>query len=192
MESDKLFGALVKFVVIVVVIRFVVFGGLFDSGVYKGEGYSFMPPAGWKKIKEKKNMRAMMDSKEKPDVVTFVTPETVVEEGIELPAAAISVLVVKLSAPTWMEDEFPSLVKELARAGYKIIDKGQIEISAQVFHWVFYQDPQTYWVNLEFYMVNDVNKLFKVQFTSSPEAFKTYRPDFEKSRDTIKISTALW
>ena len=190
MYSEKIIQALIAFVFIVLMIKVVIFGDLFHSNVYKGKGYSMVPPPGWVEMKDVKGVRAMMESAEKPEIVTFVTPERIA--GTDIPEASLSILTVKLANPTWMEDEFPLIVEALSKAGYRIRTKGQIQIDTLISWWVLYDDPRTALLQLEFYMVNDINRLYKIQFTTGAENFKKHRPVFEAAKDSIKFSASLW
>lgn len=190
MYSEKLMNALMMFVLGVLAVKFILFGGFFKSTVHKGNGYSMIPPLGWEEIKEKRGVRAVLESADKPEVVTFITTERDLITGV--PEASLSILTVKLSQPTWMEDEFPSLLEALAKAGNQIKDHGQIKIDTMISWWVFYEEPGTSLLNLEFYMVDDVNKLYKIQFTADSYGFGKHRPAFETAKDSIRFSGQLW
>ncbi len=190
MHSNKIIGALVKFCLAIAFLKFVVFGTWLESPTHKGPGYSVLKPVGWEVIKDAEGVQPLFVANEKPDVVMFATPEKV--PGTSVPEASIAILVVKLANPTWMEDEFPTLLDALNKAGYHIFDHGQIKVDNVIFEWVLYKDPMGSLVNLEFYTVNDLNKLFKLQYQSVPDAFTTYRPVFDAMKDTFKFSQALW
>lgn len=191
MHSEKIVGALIKFCLAILFLKFVVFGIWLKTDLHKGTGYSILPPVGWGKIKDDPRVQPVFAATEKPNTVTFTAPENIY--GTEIPVATISVLVVKLANPTWMEDEFPELLGALGKAGYKVLDHGQIKIDIIIFHWVFYQDPNSPAVSLEFYANDEVNKLYKLQYTAADmDTFRNYRPIFESTKDTIKFSTSLW
>lgn len=190
MYSEKLMNALITVVVGVLLVKFFLMGGLFKSKEYKGHGYSIIPPAGWQMLKESRGAESVFASTQKPKIVTFVTPER--DILLDIPEAALSILNVKLDSAMWIEDEFPSIVAALVQAGYNVIDKGQIMIDDQVFHWVFYEDPTGPILNLEFYTVDDVSNLYRVQLTATPEGFGKHRQAFEAAKKTIKFSGKLW
>ncbi len=190
MHSDKILGALLKFCLALLFLKFVVFGAWLKSPTHKGPGYSVLKPVGWEVIKDARGVQPIFAATEKPDVVMFAAPTKIF--GTETPEATIAILVVKLANPTWMEDEFPTLLDALNKAEYHIFDHGQIKVDKEIFYWVLYKDPTTSLVNLEFYSVNELNKLFKLQFQATPDAFKTYRPVFEATKDTVKFSQQLW
>lgn len=197
MHSDKIIGALLKFCLAILFLKFVVFGAWLKSPTHKGPGYSVLKPVGWEVIADATGVQPIFAANEKPDVVMFARPEKIspagsLSAGTPVPEATIAVLVVKLANPTWMEDEFPELLDALAKAGYHVFDHGQIKVDNEIFEWVLYKDPTGSLVNLEFYHVNDLNKLFKLQYQASPDAFKTYRPVFESTKDTFKFSRQLW
>ncbi len=190
MHSDKIIGALLKFCLVILFLKFVVFGSWMQSPVHKGPGYSILKPVGWEVVKDATGVQPIFAATDKPDVILFARPEKV--PGTSAAEATIAVLVVKLANPTWMEDEFPTLLDALNKADYHIFDHGQIKIDNEIFYWVLYKDPSGSLVNLEFYYTNDLNKLFKLQFQAVSEAFKTYRPAFESMKDTFKFSQQLW
>ncbi len=190
MHSNQIIGALLKFCLAILFLKFVAFGSWLKSPTHKGPGYSVLKPVGWEVIKDATGVQPIFAANEKPDVVVFASPEKI--PGTSVPAASIAVLVVKLANPTWMEDEFPTLLDALNKAGYLVFDQGQIKVNNEIFDWVLYKDPTTSLVNLEFYSVNELNKLFKLQFQAGPDAFKTYRPVFEATKETFKFSQQLW
>ncbi len=190
MHSNQIIGALLKFCLAVLFLKFVVFGSWLKSPTHKGPGYSVLKPVGWEVIKDATGVQPIFAADEKPNVVMFATPEKI--PGTSVPMASIAVLVVKLANPTWMEDEFPTLLDALNKAGYLVFDQGQIEVNSEIFNWVLYKDPTTSLVNFEFYSVNELNKLFKLQFQATADAFKTYRPVFEATKETFKFSQQLW
>lgn len=197
MHSDKIIGALLKFCLAILFLKFVVFGAWLKSPTHKGPGYSVLKPVGWEVIADATGVQPIFVANEKPDVVMFARPEKIfpagsLSAGTPVPEATIAVLVVKLANPTWMEDEFPTLLDALAKAGYHVFDHGQIKVDNEIFEWVLYKDPTGSLVNLEFYHVNDLNKLFKLQYQATPDAFKTYRPVFESTKETFKFSRQLW
>lgn len=190
MHSNQIIGALLKFCLAILFLKFVVFGSWLKSPTHKGPGYSVLKPVGWEVITDATGVQPVFAANEKPNVVMFAAPEKI--PGTSVPAASIAVLVVKLANPTWMEDEFPTLLDALNKAGYLVFDQGQIMVDKEIFDWVLYKDPTTSLVNLEFYSVNELNKLFKLQFQATPDAFKTYRPVFEATKETFKFSQQLW
>ncbi len=190
MYSEKLMNALIALVVGVLLIKFFIMGGLFKSKEYKGHGYSIVPPAGWQTVKERQGVESVIAATQKPDIVTFIPPER--DPLTDMPEATLSILNVKLDQAMWMEDEFPSIVGALAQAGYNVIDKGQIMIDTQIFHWVFYEDPTGPMLNFEFYTVDEVNNLYRIQLTATPGGFGKHRPAFEAAKKTIKFSRSLW
>lgn len=190
MYSEKLMNALISIVVGALLIKFFFMGGLFKSNVYKGQGYTIVPPAGWKKVKEGKGVESIFASTQKPENVTFIPPDH--DPLSESPEATLSILNIKLDQSMWIEDEFPSIIAALAQAGYRVIDKGQIMIDTLIFHWVFFEDPSVPMLSLEFYAVDEVNNFYRIQLTATPEGFYQHRPAFEAAKKTIKFSGKLW
>src|SRR3989338_3334189 len=190
MHSSQIVGALLKFCLAILFLKYVVFGAWLQSPTHKGPGYSILKPVGWEVIKDATDVQPLFAANEKQNAVMFTTPEKV--PGTSAPAASIAVLVVKLANPTWMEDEFPTLLDALSKAGYLVFDHGQVKVDNEIFEWVLYKDPTGSLVNFEFYYVNDLNKLFKLQYQASADAFKTYRPVFEATKETFKFSQQLW
>lgn len=189
-DSAKIIKAMVTFLVVVLCLKVLASSALFKSSVHKGYGYSFVPPAGWERVKDPRGVSPVFEAADKPEVVMFAVPEKV--PNTDTPVASMAVLTVKLAKPTWLEDDFPTLIDALVRAGYRLIDKGQLKIDNNIFRWVFYEDTGSSLVKFEFYMVNDINRLYKIQYTAAPNAFKQYRPAFEASKNTIKFSAQLW
>ena len=190
MHSDKIIGALLKFCFAVLFLKYVVFGSWMKSPIHKGPGYSVLKPVGWEVITEDTGVQPFFAANEKPNVVQFATPEKIL--GTDVPQASIAILVVKLANPTWIDEEFPSLLEALKKVDCFIFDHGQIKIDEQIFYWVFYREPTDTVVSLEFYYVNDLNKLYKIQYQAATPLFKDYRPVFESTKDTFKFSQQLW
>lgn len=189
-DSTKIIKAMVTFLVVVLCLKVLASSSLFKSNFYKGHGYTFVPPAGWEKVKDPRGVSPVFEAADKPEVVMFAVHDKI--PNTDTPVASMAVLTVKLANPTWLEDDFPTLIDALVKAGYRLIDKGQLKIDDNVFWWVFYQDQESSLVSFEFYMVNDINRLYKIQYTATPDAFKQYRPAFEASKGTLKLSNQLW
>ena len=190
MHSNQIVGALLKFCFVILFLKFLVFGSWLKSPTHKGPGYSVLKPVGWEVITDATNVQPFFAATDKPNVIVFATPEKM--PGTDMPQATIAILVVKLANPTWMDEEFPTLLDALNKAGYIVFDHGQIKVDEEIFEWVLYKDPVASLVNLEFYYVNDLNKLFKLQYQATADIFKGARPVFESMKDTFKFSKQLW
>lgn len=190
MYSEKIKQILVYFIFGVLTIKALMLGGLFKSDIHKGTSYTIRYPIGWIKEKEETPTGSFLRSTEKPEIVTFSTPQK--DLLADLPEASLTVLTTKLSQPTWIEDEFPEIVGLLKSYGYRVLDRGDIKINEQVWKWVLYMDAKQTTMNLEFYFVNDKNILFKMQYRATPEHFKKHRPAFEAAKDSFTFATSLW
>lgn len=184
--STKLTRALIVFVLAVLFIKNATTSGIFVSKVHKGKGYLVRIPEGWKKVKKQDDVVYP----EGVDVVMFVPNSIDIKN--ELPDVYISVFAKKMTTPIWMEDEFPEILKSIKDAGYKIMDKGEIDLDEKMSEWVVYHDPKTPALVLEFYVVNDNNMFYKIQYSAHPDKFNVDRPAFEQLKDSFKFRFSLY
>ena len=120
----------------------------------------------------------------------FVPKE--IDLKIEEPDSYISILTKKLTTPIWVEDEFPDILMSIQKAGYKIMDKGEIKIDDVISKWVVYHDKQTPTLVLEFYMVTDNSIFYKIQYSTHPDRFNKLRKSFEELRESFKFRFSLY
>lgn len=158
---------------------------MFKEGRYKGKGYTIMFPEGWSDAakKKKKSVREILFP-QKPEQIVYASPEKDLDD---IPLATISVLTRKLEQALWIEDSFHEVNKALKTVGMIIMDQGDIDISGKRSKWILYRDAEWRRMNLEFYLITDNNVLYKIQYSTDPDAFNKYRPTFEKTRETFKL-----
>jgi len=179
-------GLVFFFILAVLFIKTVGSSDIFISKVHKGKGYVVRIPEGWIKKKEEKGVKYPAGIQ----VVTFL-PED--DQGLSgEPDAYISIFTKKLSAPVWIEDEFPEILKSLREAGYTIKDKGEIKLDELLSNWTVYYDKETPALVLEFYMVTDNSVFYKIQYSAHPDKFRTYRKAFESLKDSFKFRFSLY
>ena len=116
MHSNPIIGALLKFCLAILFLKFVVFGSWFKPPRIKGPGYSVLKPAGWEFIQDATGVQLYFRGQREAERGDVRAPEKI--PGTSVPEASIAVLVVKLANPTWMEDEFPTLLDAWSKAGY--------------------------------------------------------------------------
>ncbi len=167
-----------------------------NSGTFRGQGYTIEWPAGWTDWDElnpdkKKKKRFAVADKTKPKATTYVTEDDV-DYYTGAYAASMSITSLKLSTSAWIEDEMPKVMESLIEYGYKIIDKGEIKIDDELAKWVFYENKQDNALSFEFYIITEGNMFYKISFNTIKEKFNQYRPDFEKSKDSMKIKKGLF
>jgi len=104
------------------------------------------------------------------------------------PEASISLFAQKLEEVTWMEDLYPVILREYHRAGYKIIDKGEVMIDGKnVFKWILCKNMSRDEVAMDFYHVSESSIFYKIQYASHVKTFNKYRKFFEEAKRTIQI-----
>ena len=153
---------------------------------FKGQSFTFQHPAGW--VKEEREMYPPFDlkSRTKKFYIAFDCPEKDPQTGQAV--ASISFFVIKPTMQVWLEDQFAELIQMFASNGFEVLDRGEIKIDDQISNWIVYRDPQNHTLNLEFYVVNDNNILFRIQYSAREDKFAFYRQTFEVARNSIKLS----
>ncbi len=154
-------------------------------GYFSGEGVALVFPETWHKIDAVVEPPFNMKSKFSPFNVVYACPEE--DPNTFLPAATIGVYRIKPDRQLWLADDFPDLVNMFAESGFEILDKGEILIDDQISKWVVYRDNERSRIKLEFFVVNDNNVLYRIQYSTSDDKFAQYRPDFEATKSTIKL-----
>jgi len=156
------------------------------KGFVRGEGFTITFPPGWKMIEQDMEPTFNLTSKFQPYVVTYVSPEEN-PETFE-PEASISIYTVKPDRQMWLEDEFPAIVETFVAGGFEILDKGQHEVDNIISWWLVYRYPQRKKLILEFYIINDNNIFYRIQYTAQEDKFPDHRQDFENAKATMKVS----
>lgn len=180
--SRVLFG----FIIMVIIAKSLSTSGMFEPKDHKGKGYAVKIPEGWKKVKKDKDVVYP----EGVEVAMFVPKE--IDTRRELPDIYISIFTKKLNTPIWIEDEFPEILRGLHASGYKIMDKGKIDMDEVFSQWVVYHDQKASALVLEFYMVTDNNIFYKIQYAAPPDEFNKRRPSFEELRESFKFRFTLY
>lgn len=184
--SEKLTKLLVIFVVAVFLIKNATSSGIFEARDHKGKGFYVKIPSGWKKVKKQKNVVYP----EGVQVVMFVPKG--IDVNVEQPDLYISIFTKKLTTPIWIEDEFPDILRSIAKSGYKIMDKGEIKLDGVITKWVVYHDKKTPALVLEFYLVTDDSMFYKMQYSASPDKFNKERHSFEELKGSFKFRFSLY
>ena len=165
------------FFIAIFVIRFGM-SELAKSNKYNGFGFTLRIPDGWEKISDIKKDR---DNRK----VIFGTVEKNQLTG--RPVAFISILSSQMEQVLWIEDEFPKVIRSLAKAQLKILKKGDIKIDKQIAKWVLYDDIKADLVNLEMYMITDSKLFVRLTFAGDPINFNKRRTEFEKLKESFKF-----
>lgn len=150
--------------------RFVA-GRVYDPQIYRGPWYSVRFPEGWEKQVE-------------GDEVFFRSPE---KDYLGNPNAIFSIYGFQSRGALFLEDFFPEALAGLAKQNGKILNQGEIKIDDHISKWVLFRNEKPKWIIWTFYIVDDYNRLTKIQFLTKPDDFAKYRPIFEAFKDTIKI-----
>lgn len=165
--------------------------------IYRGDGYSIEFPEGWTDYEKlnpdrrRKKKKFSVEDRDKPKTVTYVTEEIDEESGAY--AASMSISSLKLDTAAWLDDEWGKIVMSVVKQGNRIIDKGQVLIDEEKSKWLFYESPpQLNAVTFEFYIITEGNMFYKISYTALRNRFDKYRPEFERSKDTIKIKKGLF
>lgn len=161
------------FIVLIYVGHFIL-TRLFDKSIYKGFGYSIVVPPGWEQKK--------VDN----ETVMFICPEK--DPLDESSLALISFFSKRIEGALWMDDYIRDVKESLRDQGLKIIEKGQIKMSGQIAQWILYRNSNPDLLVLTFYIIDDFNRLFRIQYVTKPEYFAYYRQLFERVRESFRIN----
>lgn len=181
---DRIKSLIIYVVLATVIIKSLMMTGIFRSTTFNGDGFKVSIPSGWEMSKERSREKKYEETK----ITTFVTQE---KDSDDIPQAVITLLSKKLEQAIWIEDEFPNIVQAI-RVKYKVIDKGEIKLDNQLTKWVFYEDKKNNLLNLDFYLVTEASKFYKIQFSAFKEHFKKHRPAFEELRESFKLDFSLF
>ena len=160
------------FVLAVIIFAARLFAGhLYDPTQYRGPWYSVKIPQGWAKHVEE-------------DEVVFQSP---IKDYLGSPEAIFSIYGYQSRGALFMDLFFPDVLASLEQQDGKILQQGQIKIDDIVSSWVLFKNNEPEWIIWTFYIIDDHNRLTKVQMMVKPENFKRYRPVFEEFKNTIKF-----
>ncbi len=160
---------------VVLLIARLIAGHIYDPSIYRGPWYTVKIPLGWTAEKQE-------------DEVLFKSPE---QGMFGSPLAVFSIYGYQSRGALFLDMFFPEVLANLQQQNVEILSQGQIKIDNQIASWVLCRNKDPEWIIWSFYVVDDYNRLTKVQFMTKPEDFKRYRPVFEQFRDTIKIKGFL-
>lgn len=145
---------------------------LFDKTVHKGPFYSVKVPEGWKK-------------EILGDEVTFSSPGEDLMTG--QPDALFSIYAIQSKGALFIENVMSDVFAQLHKIPGEILDQGEVLISGNISKWVLFRSDSPKLVIMMFIVVDDFNRLTRIQFTCPPTKFKEYRPAFEAFKDSVKI-----
>jgi len=168
-------GLATKLLVIVVILFTVrvLIKHFYNPSIYKGEYYKIKIPAGW-------------EMKEKGEEVMFLSPEK--DEYSGAPQAIFSIYGYKSKGALFEEDFFPEVLDELSRTPGKLIDSGSITVSEGVIaKYTLFETRDPKYVLLTIYIIDDFNRLTKLQYLAKPEFHKTYLQAFYDFKSGLKI-----
>jgi len=169
---------------LVIFLKLFLGSSLFKTDMFKGDGFTIKFPENWV-MNEELTQRKSYKNDINKEMIVFETPDAdlLTKESY----ARIVISTIQLDLPVWIEDEFPKILDALKQSGVELIDKGQIKIDERIFRWVFYNDKRLNLLTIEFYYVDDANKLFKIQYMADDQKFNDYRQDFETAKETLKL-----
>ncbi len=172
-------GLATKLLIIVVVLFFVrvVIKHFYNPTIYSGDYYKVKIPLGW-------------EMKEKGEEVMFLSPEK--DEYTGAPQAIFSLSGLKSKGALFEEDFFPEVLEELAHTPGKLIDNGDIAITDKVTgKYTLFETKDPVYVILTIYIIDEFNRLTKLQYLAKPEFHTTYLQDFYEFKGGLKIRGLL-
>ncbi len=171
MEDKKLINIVIILFLVAFGVRYII-KNLHDPTVYKGSWYTVKIPEGWQKRQEK-------------DEVLFISPE--VDVLTDTPYAIFSIYTKAAQGALFIEDYMQQVFEMLSQANGQIVDKGEIKVDEEIAQWVLFHQHEPALVYLTFYVVDDYNRLTRIQFVSTPNKFQKYREEFEKFKGSLKF-----
>ena len=163
--------AVIIAVVVIFIMRLMVYH-IFDPTIHKTDFYKTKIPKGWKKeIQENE--------------VLFHSPAKNPKTGQS--EAVFSIFGYKSRDALFLEDMIEEVMQSYQQANGRIRDKGQVLFGGTVSTWILYENIEPPLFIMSFFMVDDFNRLIRIQYVTSPEKFKEYRPQFEAWKDGIEF-----
>lgn len=193
MNTNTMKNVLIGFVLFVLIFKSGFFSIFSDKNISAG-GFTVPRIEGWEMKKE--------TDADDMETVTFLYPpmDHIKEEDIDPYnppeySAMISFTGGKLSAPIWIEDQFPEIVGSIMQAGYTIIDKGEIKIDDELSKWALYEkanaaedDP----VIMSMYSAPDSGYFYKLEILAKPDVFNKFKPIFDAEVQAFKMKKGLF
>ena len=145
---------------------------IFDPTIHKTDFYKVKIPEGWKKEVEENEVR-------------FLSPAKSPSTG--QPEAIFSIFGYKSTEALFLEDLVGEVIQSYQQANGRVLDQGQVLFSGTVSTWILYENIDPSLFIMSFFMVDDFNRLIRIQYITSPEKFKDHRPQFEAWKDSIEF-----
>jgi hypothetical protein len=190
MDGDEILKKIVIGIVLLFALKSFLSSGMFESPLYKAQGFSVMCPEGFKQAKTPAPMGIFANTSYEADSVTFIDPQEKYDLTVE--PTSVSIFGSKLTAPMWIEDMFPDIITAIQQGGLQILDRGELMVDGQISKWVLTRQSDPPRMFLEFFMTDEKNGFFKIRYSADPNKFNRYRPAFESIRESFKFSTSLF
>lgn len=145
---------------------------LFDKSYVKGDSFTVRLPKGWT-IQKQKNE------------IIFTSPEA--DLATEMPNAIFSIYAEKQKNAIFMDDFFPELLGSLRRENGKVIGTGEELIDKQIAKWVLFRYYKPDVAVMTLYIVDDYNRLTRIQYVGAGKHFKEYGKLFNEFKRSIKL-----
>ncbi len=162
---------LINFVIAMVILKFII-GHFMDQSVHRTKWYKVDVPPGWTK---------KVDGEE----TVFIAPDENIMTG--LPDAVFSIYGEKSEGSLFLPDILGEVMQEYMRMDGQILNRGEIKIDGLVSKWILYRNNDPDLMVMTFFIVDDFNRLIRIQFTTASSDFSKYRPVFEKFKDSIEF-----
>jgi len=168
--DESLRSKIIILAVIIFVVRLIT-SHIYDPSIHRGAWYKVKVPEGWKK-------------EAREDEVFFYSPQ---KDYLGNSEAIFSIYGFKSRGALFMDLFFPDVLGNLAQQNGKILNQGEIKIDTQISKWVLFRSYDPDWIIWSFFIIDEFNRLTKIQFLTRPEHFKKYRTVFEAFKDSIKF-----
>jgi hypothetical protein len=145
---------------------------LFDKSVYRGMWVTVKVPPGWEK---------QIHGEE----VMFVSPD--MDYINQRPEAIFSVYAKQSPGALFLEDFIIEVQESLMKEKGKILQQGDITLDGIHAKWILFQYDEPDLVMMTFYIVDDWNRMTRLQYITKSSLFSKYRPQFEQFKDSLKI-----
>lgn len=149
---------------------------LFDRTIVRGESFSAKIPQGWSVKKDQHE-------------ITFTSAET--DLVTDMPVAIFSIYAEKQKGALFMEDFFPEVIAALQKENGDILKTGDQLIDGQTAKWVLFRYNKPDIAVLTLYIVDDYNRLTRIQFVGTLKKFEKYGKVFDEFKKSIKLKGAM-
>jgi len=159
------------FAVFVLVLKFAIVRFM-DQSVHRTKWYQVDVPTGWtKKVDEEETV--------------FISPDENILTG--MPDAIFSVYGEKSTGSLFVGDIIVEVIQQYLKMDGRIINRGEIKIDGLVAKWILFRNAEPDLMVMTFFIVDDFNRLIRIQFTTGANDFQKFRPLFEKFKESIKF-----